>query len=95
MVGSPTRTNSLPHRIDRAQLGAARSKNKLVRAVRLINFTVFRFMPFTSLGYRLSTTDKSQGDSCQELSKVELISLLTGQTLGFTCQDVDYHSMDG
>ena len=54
MVGSPTRTNWLPHRIDRAQLGAARSKAKIVRAVRLINFLIFRFIPFASPGVTLA-----------------------------------------
>jgi hypothetical protein len=49
MVGSPTRTNWLPHRIDRAQLGAARNKTRLARAVRLIKFLIFRFIPFAFL----------------------------------------------
>jgi hypothetical protein len=49
MVGSPTRTNSLPHRIDRAQLGAARSRSRVVRAVRRVNVTLFPFIPFTFL----------------------------------------------
>ena len=47
MVGSPTLTNWLPQRIDRAQLGAASSKTKLARAVRLMNSTVFLFILFT------------------------------------------------
>jgi len=54
MVGSPTRTNWFPHRIDRAQLGAATSKIKLVIAAKLINRIFFGFMSFFFLTRILS-----------------------------------------
>jgi hypothetical protein len=49
MVGSPTRTNSLPHRIDRDQFAPVRSKTEHVKAVRLTIFNVFCFIPFAFL----------------------------------------------
>jgi hypothetical protein len=56
MVGSPTRTNSLPHRIERAQLGTAKKKTIPVSAVRLSRFAPLAFIPLESLvntGYHL------------------------------------------
>ena len=50
MVGSPTRTNSWPQRIDRAQLGTARKRTILVSAVKLSRFAALAFTSLESFG---------------------------------------------